>query len=578
MTDLKTGRTGITSRAWGIPLDRGLLFMVLLIGSLGFYIVYPLVLILINSFNIATIAEPPVYGLQAWQEAFGDDAVWESLWNTIKVAVALQVVSFPIGVYIAWLLGRTNIPFRHGFEFLFWISFLFPNLATTFGWLLLLDPNTGLINIWLRNLPLLGNLSFNIYSFWGIIWAHLMANAISAKVMLLTPAFRRMDASMEEASQMSGAGTLLTMIRITIPIMTPVIVVVLLLGVIRSFAYFETELLLGIPWGFYVFSTMIVDLASQEPPLVNQAAALGSVILVFLAFFIAFQRRLIAGRQFTTVTGRFKPKIIDLGVWKLPATVFVTIVVILLVVVPILSVFAGSFMVRFGYFNLPKTWTLEYWQVALNDPSLLAAFKNTLFIAGSAALVGPLLFSLVAYVLVRTKLPGRAILDSICWLPAAIPGVLSGLGLLWLFLGTPVFRPFYGTLFLLVIASILGGVTISTQLLKANFIQLGKDLEEASLMSGAGFWRTYFRIVLPLMAQSLVIVGVLKFMFAAQNASAIILLATSESQTLALLALDQIGEGLQEIGSITVIFIILMTLGVAIMGRFFGLNVGIRED
>lgn len=578
MTDLKTGRTGITSRAWGIPLDRGLLFMVLLIGSLGFYIVYPLVLILINSFNIATIAEPPVYGLQAWQEAFGDDAVWESLWNTIKVAVALQVVSFPIGVYIAWLLGRTNIPFRHGFEFLFWISFLFPNLATTFGWLLLLDPNTGLINIWLRNLPLLGNLSFNIYSFWGIIWAHLMANAISAKVMLLTPAFRRMDASMEEASQMSGAGTLLTMIRITIPIMTPVIVVVLLLGVIRSFAYFETELLLGIPWGFYVFSTMIVDLASQEPPLVNQAAALGSVILVFLAFFIAFQRRLIAGRQFTTVTGRFKPKIIDLGVWKLPATVFVAIVVFLLVVVPILSVFAGSFMVRFGYFNLPKTWTLEYWQVALNDPSLLAAFKNTLFISGSAALVGPLLFSLVAYVLVRTKLPGRAILDSICWLPAAIPGVLSGLGLLWLFLGTPVFRPFYGTLLLLVIASILGGVTISTQLLKANFIQLGKDLEEASLMSGAGFWRTYFRIVLPLMAQSLVIVGVLKFMFAAQNASAIILLATSESQTLALLALDQIGEGLQEIGSITVIFIILMTLGVAIMGRFFGLNVGIRED
>ena len=552
--------------------------MVLLIGSLGFYIVYPLVLILINSFNIATIAEPPVYGLQAWQEAFGDDAVWESLWNTIKVAVALQVVSFPIGVYIAWLLGRTNIPFRHGFEFLFWISFLFPNLATTFGWLLLLDPNTGLINIWLRNLPLLGNLSFNIYSFWGIIWAHLMANAISAKVMLLTPAFRRMDASMEEASQMLGAGTLLTMIRITIPIMTPVIVVVLLLGVIRSFAYFETELLLGIPWGFYVFSTMIVDLASQEPPLVNQAAALGSVILVFLAFFIAFQRRLIAGRQFTTVTGRFKPKIIDLGVWKLPATIFVAIVVFLLVVVPILSVFGGSFMVRFGYFNLPKTWTLEYWQVALNDPSLLAAFKNTLFISGSAALVGPLLFSLVAYVLVRTKLPGRAILDSICWLPAAIPGVLSGLGLLWLFLGTPVFRPFYGTLFLLVIASILGGVTISTQLLKANFIQLGKDLEEASLMSGAGFWRTYFRIVLPLMAQSLVIVGVLKFMFAAQNASAIILLATSESQTLALLALDQIGEGLQEIGSITVIFIILMTLGVAIMGRFFGLNVGIRED
>ena len=571
--------TSVTiARNWLPPLDGGTLLMALLIGAMGFYVVYPLVLILLNSFNIATIAEPPAYGLKAWQEAFNEPGIWRALWNSVRIAIALQVIALPMGIFISWLLARTNIYFGNAFEFGFWISFILPNLATTFGWMLLLDPSTGLFNSWLRSMPLLSALNFDIYSFWGIIWAHVMANGISTKVMLMTPAFRRIDASMEEASRMSGASSLTTMLRITVPAMTPVIVVVFLLSLIRIFSSFETELLLGVPWGFYVYSTKIVDLARQEPPLVNQAAALGSVILLFLVAFIPLQRKLIARRQFTTVTGQFKPKIIDLGAWRYPATIFVGFVVFLLDVVPILSVFGGSFMTRFGFFNLPKTWTLEYWKMALTDPRILLGLQNTLWVAVSAALFGAFFFSLIAYVLVRTKFPGRGTLDSICWLPSAIPGVLSGLGLLWMFLGTPVFRPFYGTLFLLVIASVLGGITLSTQILKANFVQLGQELEEASRMSGAGFWRTYFQVVFPLMAQTMVLVAVLKFMFASQNTSSIILLATSETRTLSLLALDQVAAGYREVASITVIFIMLLTLGVAVIARSFGLKVGIRTD
>ncbi len=564
------------SRAWLPPLDGGTALMAALIGFMGFYVLYPLALIVINSFNTATIAEPEVYGLGAWRQAFAEPGIWRSLWNSVRIGVVLQLIALPTGIFISWLLARTNIYGANVLEFGFWISFILPNLATTFGWMLLLDPSTGLINNWLRRLPL--GLNFDIYSFWGIIWAHLMANAVSTKVMLMTPAFRRMDASMEEASRMSGASALTTMVRITVPAMTPVIVVVFLLSVIRIFSSFETELLLGVPWGFYVYATKIVDLARQEPPLVNQAAALGSVILIFLVAFIPIQRRLIARRQFTTVTGQFKPKLVELGAWRIPATIFVGFVVFLLDVVPILSVFGGSFMTRFGFFNLPKTWTLEYWKMALSDPRILQAFQNTLIVAFSAAIFGAFFFSLVAYVLVRTKLPGRGILDSICWLPSAIPGVLSGLGLLWMFLGTPFFRPFYGTLFLLVIASVLGGITLSTQILKANFVQLGNELEEASRMSGAGFWRTYFQVVFPLMAQTMVLVGVLKFMFAAQHTSSIILLATSETRTLSLLALDQVAAGYREVASITVILIMLLTLGVALVARSFGLKVGIRAE
>jgi iron(III) transport system permease protein len=312
--------------------------------------------------------------------------------------------------------------------------------------------------------------------------------------------------------------------------------------------------------------------------LVNQAAALGSIILLFLVAFIPLQRKLIARRQFTTVSGQFKPKIIDLGPWRYPATLFVGFIIILLCVVPILSVFGGSFMTRFGFFHLPKTWTVEYWQMALNDPRILTGLKNTLIVAGAAGLIGAFFFSLIGYILVRTRLPGRGILDSICWLPSAIPGVLTGLGLLWMFLGTPFFRPFYGTLFLLVVAQVLGGITLATQVLKASFIQLGQELEEASRMSGAGFWKTYVKIVLPLVAQTMALVAVLKFMFASQHNAAIILLATSETRTLSLLALDQVAAGYREVASITVIFIMLLTLGVALIARSFGLKVGIRAD
>ena len=566
------------ARSWLPRVDGGTAIMAALIGFMGFYVLYPLTLIVINSFNTATIAEPEVYGLDAWRKAFAEPGIWRSLFNSVKIGIVLQLIALPTGIFVSWLLARTNIFFPNLFEFGFWLSFFMPGLACTFGWMLMLDPSTGLINSWLRQVPGLGWLNFDIYSFWGIIWVHVMSHGLSTKVMLLTPAFRRMDASMEEASRMSGASALTTLVRITVPAMTPVIIVVFLLSVIRIFSSLEIELLLGVPWGFYVYSTKIVDLARQEPPLVNQAAALGSVILIFLVAFIPLQRKLIARRQFTTVTGQFKPKIIELGAWRYPATIFIGLLLFVLDVVPLLSVVGGSFMTRFGFFNLPKTWTLEYWRMALTDPRILQGLQNTLIVAVSAGVVGALFFSLIGYVLVRTKLPGRGILDSICWLPSAIPGVLSGLGLLWMFLGTPVFRPFYGTIVLLVVAQVLGGITLATQILKANFVQLGKELEESSRMSGAGFWRTYLRIVFPLMAQTMVMVAVIKFMFAAQHNGAIILLATSETRTLSLLALDQVAAGYREVASITIIMITVLTLGVAIVARSFGLKVGIRAE
>jgi iron(III) transport system permease protein len=551
--------------------------MFALIGVFGFYILYPLVLILLNSFNTARFGQAPAYSLDAWADAWSSPDVFGSLWNTLSVAFWYQLVSFPIGIFLAWLLARTNIPGARGLEFMFWLSFFLPTLSATLGWMLLADPRTGLLNQWAVSFLGVKQGPFNVYSYWGIVWVHLMAHALSIKIMLLTPAFRNMDATMEEASRTSGAGTWKTALRVTLPIMTPALVIVFMLTMVRLFESFEIELLLGVPFGFYVYSTKILNLFRQEPPLIGQASALGSVTLLILLFAAPVQRWLTTRRNYVTVTGRMRPALIDLGPWRWPAFALVAGLAGLLVLVPLLSVVAASFMTRFGFFNLAQPWTLLHWQRALGDSVFLRSLGNTLAVALTAAMLGPLVFSLVAYVIVRAKgVWGRGLLDVILWVPSVIPGALAGLGLLWMFVGTPIFQPVYGTIFVLMIAVIMGSVTLATQLFKTTLLQLGPELEEAARTSGAGPITTYFRVVLPLLAPMLIVVGTLKFLFAASATASIVLLATSETRTLSLLTLDFVAEGLRESAAVTTVIITALTTGVALIARSLGLNVGLR--
>ena len=163
MAKTETFHAPALTRSWLPPLDGGTAIMAALIGFMGFYVLYPLTLIVINSFNTATIAEPEVYGLDAWRKAFAEPGIWRSLLNSIKIGIVLQLIALPTGIFVSWLLARTNIFCPNLFEFGFWLSFFMPGLACTFGWMLMLDPSTGLINSWLRQVPGFCWLNFDIY-------------------------------------------------------------------------------------------------------------------------------------------------------------------------------------------------------------------------------------------------------------------------------------------------------------------------------------------------------------------------------------------------------------------------------
>jgi iron(III) transport system permease protein len=459
---------------------------------------------------------------------------------------------------------------------------MLPSLFTALGWMMLLDPDLGLLNVGIKRLfPSITSAPFNIFSMPGIVWVHLMSTVISAKVMLLTPAFRNMDASYEEASRASGASTFMTLVRVTLPLMIPPMAIVLMLNMVRMFQSFEIEQLVGTPFKFYVYSTQIYQLArASEPPQYGQATALASLTLILIAVLIPLQRWLLQRRQVTTVSGRFHPGLIDIGRWRWLALGLILFVLLLLNVVPLVTVVLGSFMTRAGFFQLAQVFTMKHWTNVLMDNQFRTALFNTIVLSSIAAIVGPFLFSFIAYVLVRTRWHGRALLDTIVWSSGAVPGILASLGLLWMFLSTPFLRPLYGTLWALVLVAILQGKLTGVQLSKSVFLQLGQDLEDAARAAGGGWFSVYVRIWLPLITPTLILLGVMHFVIAAQATSHVVLLATRDTITLSLLALEFASGGTaqREEAGIIGLIIVLMTVGVALVARGFGLKLGIRHQ
>src|SRR3989441_7365907 len=304
-------------RLRGVPrIETQAVLCTVVLGIVAFCVVSPVLLVVLQSFQVAPPGQPAKYGLDGGRAAFDEPGLRAALLNTLKVTFVRQLLSLPLAVLIAWLLARTDLPGRRGLEFAFWAAFFLPSFTVTLSWILLLDPEYGLINTSLARL--VGTAPFNIYSFWGIVWGPGLPGSLTVKVILLTPAFRHMNASFEEASRVAGASTLRTALRITVPVMAPVILSVLLLGTMVSLQTFEVEQVLGLPFRFFVFSTMIYDLLVTRVPRYDAATALAVVTLAAMLPLVLAQQWLTRGRRYTTLTGQFQNQPHRLGRWRGP--------------------------------------------------------------------------------------------------------------------------------------------------------------------------------------------------------------------------------------------------------------------
>lgn len=547
----------------GLFSKRNILSL-LLILALALVTIVPVLFLVISSFNVAEPGQVATFGLGNWIEAFDDSRILDAIWTTFSLVAARLGIGVLAGIMFAWLIARTDMPGGTTFEFLFWIAFFTPALPLTVGWILLLDPENGLIN------TLIGP-HFDIFSFWGIVWVHLTATTIPVAVILFTPAFKQMSAVLEESSRMCGATALGTLRRITVPLLIPAILPATAIMLIRSLEAFEIELLLGSPVGIFVYSTRIYDLIDEVPAQYGMATALGTLFLFAVFVMAALYALCVRGRRFTTVTGQgFSTERIKLGRWRWPAFALCAIYLFLSFGLGMVFLFLSSFMRRFGFFDIKDPFTLDHWRILLDDPVLLSSLWNSLMLGAATAVCGVVLFSLVAYAVVRSRIKGKGVIDILAWLPWAIPGVLMGLALVWLYLETPLRVIFYGTIAGLVLAMLIKELPVGVQLLKSGFIRIGDELEEAARVCGASWSMTYFKVILPLVAPVLATVAVLSFQAAVRDIASVVFLYDNDSRPLSILMLEYSFSGEMERGAAAGILLVIMITIMAVIARWLG--------
>jgi len=548
----------------------------LVVAFFGIVMGLPLLFMLHGSFNIAPPGKEAIYSLQNWIEAFSEPQTLSALWMSFLISSVRILPSISIAVLVAWLIARTDMPGGTTIEFLCWFAYFVPDFPMVLAWILLLDPHFGFLNTMAQALPFIDGPIFNPYSFWGIVWVHQAVGGIWFKVMLLAPIFRRLGASLEEAARVSGASTFAMLRRITIPVLSPMILAISALSFIRGLESFNTELLLGTPVGIFVYSTRIYDYIQQEPPAFGQATALGSVFLGVLAVLMYFYWRYLRGnRSFAVVTGQgYSTLKVKLRGWKYVAFGSCLVYFFVMMLLPLVFLVVGSFMRRYGFFEIKSPFTLDHWQNLLSDPIFMVSLKNSLIIATTTAIGGILLYSIVGYILIskKVKLGSAMALESFCWLPHVMPGILMSLGLLWIFLATPLRTVLYGTVWGIALAMIIKDSPVTTQAFKAAFLQLGSDLEEAARVAGASWGYTYRRVLLPLVAPIAVAVGLLNFGSALTSIGTPVLLYSAKSRPLSILLLEYSFAGELEraacLGLLITVFICIMML----VGRKLGLK------
>ena len=519
---------------------------VLMLGTVlivGVLTAYPLLLILLQSVRTGIPGQASTWSLESYMRVFSDPSLLGSISSTFAIAIPTVAISTVLAIVFSWLVTRTDLPYKRTIEVLLWAGILVPSTTQALGWILLLDPHYGLLNEAATTiLPFLHSGPFNAYSYPSIIWANL-APATAFRFLLIAPAFRNLDASLEEAARVSGRGPWSTLMRITTPLLTPAILAAAFLGLIIAVESFEVPLLLGAPANIRVFSTQVYALVtSYSGSSFSAAAALSTVFLVVVLGLAWLYNRSLAGTSFTTLTGKTTHQAPVRLSQRTKATVLAGIGLYFFAVIllPILVTLLGTFMSLFGFFNISPVFTLANWVTTLSNPTLLNTVVTTVVFSLIAAVVGMVAYFFISYLIIRVHPPGHGLLRFLSWLPWATPGILLGYGLLQMFLNTPGLGALYGTVFAMSLAIIITQVPLGVQMVNASLLQHSKDLEDVGRVSGAGTVYRLWRIVVPLTVPTLLTVGLLVFAAAARDVATITLLSSGNLRTLSLLTIDYV--------------------------------------
>lgn len=495
-----------TTRSWAFGLT-------LLVVS--YLVVVPLIMLFyasIKSTEDKLPFESTVTTLTNYTLLFTSPSTLPILFNTLLFTAGSLAVGLPLAILFAWLLERTAIPARRWISAFILVPMTIPSLLSAIAWIQLLDPRIGLVNIIVRGvLGLKADMGpFDIYSLYGMCFIQGLRLVPSAYLMIAA-SFRAMDPSLEEQSAMAGRNIAQTTMRVTLPIVRPALLAALIYYVIVVVEAFDIPGLLGFTARIRVLSTAIYWATHSEVGLPDYglASALGMIVLV-MALILMWIYHLLTKHQerFATITGKgYRPRQIRLGAWTLPAVAICVFYVFIAVVLPFLMLLWTSVQ---PFYAVPSSDSLgrvsfEGYLNIWRDGNVVRAAWNTTKLAMVTAVATVFLSILVGWFVVRRKRESGVLaryLATVSFLPQSVPSIVIGLALIFVYIRFPI--PIYGTLWIIALAMTTRYLAFSSRATTSALMQVHGELEEASQMSGAPWFRTLRRITVPLLAPAMI--------------------------------------------------------------------------
>jgi iron(III) transport system permease protein len=515
--------------------------------------------------------------LENFRLAYSATGLGELTWNTIVFSVGATGLSVVIGVGLAFFTERTDIPFRKLIFVGSLVPLIVPGLLYTISWIFLASPRTGIINAWLE--PIFGPETFNVFSMPGMILVQGFDSAPLA-FLLMVAAFRSMDPALEEAAVASGAKMRDVFRRITVPLTKPAIFAAIMILAVRNFESFETPALLGIPAGIQVFTSRIWQVLQGFPPDYGQAGAYSVSLLLVVAFGVwAYSRYQKNSKQFQTVTGKgFRPRAIPMGKWRRPVAAIVLFYFFVAIVLPVLVLVYASTQ---PYYSVPSWETIGNASFAnylyiFDNPQTMRSLWNSILLGLLAATFVMMLSAVVAWLVVRSKIRGAWVVDNLAFLPLVIPGLVLGVALIFVYLRFPL--PVYGTIVILLIAYVTRFLPYGVRYSSASMYQIGNELEESALVSGATWWKSFIRITVPLLMPGLIAGWSYVFMVSVRELGSSILLYSPGNEVLSIMIWEQYENGnFVQLSALGVLMIVLMT-AIVVGAQKLGAQVGVKAE
>lgn len=429
--------------------------------------------------------------------------------NTVVVVIASSALAFVIGSVLAWVNERTDARMGLLTESLPLLPFLLPPVAGAVGWTMLLSPNAGLLNAWIRDLLGLVGITvesgpFDIYTWYGLIWVYAVY-AVPFVFLNVSAGLRSLDGSLEEASKLSGASRLRTLRKVTLPAVAPSLGAGLLLTLWSGFGIFSIPSIIGGPAGIDVLSVRIVRLLTfTYPPETDVAVGLSMIVVVLVGAVYLVQYRVLRSGKYAAISGKgVRASVTRLGAWKWPVRAGILLYVLLSVVLPMAALVLVSLN---GYWTPDIDWgglSLDAWRESVTgDRTTMRALRNSLYLGVVGAVIGILAAALVAIYVARSRGLLPRVLDAGIKMPAAISNMVIAVGILLLLAGPP-FR-LSGTLLILLLGYLALYLPQASVAADAAVSGVGKELTEASAVSGASTMRTFRRVYVPLIMPGLV--------------------------------------------------------------------------